>query len=1386
MTTYYIVAAGTAGTPDPGNVNGYPQIAAGTTITAQPGDIFIIDNAVNANITINAADGAATPVEVRFEQDLTALDTANAATVSFGANVEATVDIAAGVDANGLNLNAASATGLSVTAGDGSFVGQITGSPGTDSITAGDNVTFNGIVLNNSAQATIIAGDGATFDSILSLTASDSSMSMTVGNDATFNSAVTMSANNADRSFAVGDNAEFNSTLTMTGQGTAGDPNVMSFTAGDNLRIDGAVDMSASFAEQSLLTGSNASFGSSLSMILGTSEGTIIIGPDSDIFSSVNLNSTNSTVNFALDDRSVIGQSGSGSILAVGSNSDINLALGDFLSVNGAVVMSGSGNTQQIQGGSNVTINGNLDLGGSSNANGIQFGENLTLQGSYIGSANLSAPEYVELGDNWFVGGNIALGGGSDQLFLGVPSPSQVTTVTADGDGSDGLNVFAPAGQDAAFASAATAAGWAQNADGSWSPTAPNQNLTFGPMSYQNFDSAADPNAEPTWWTNPVFPGPDGIVQGTEQDDVIGAGYVDMQGDGVDGADGLDDTIVAGGGNDTVFGGDGNDLIVGDGVTPFAPEPTGFVALRNTDNLSDSSGVEANGIRAVDLVQLADGRLILVTSERGSLTDGIATWEIENDPNAATFGQIINPANGTTTNPNGTGAADQAARLGFLSQSGAGNGFDDIQSLASVTLPTGESYIFTADTATGTIGIARINADGSLTEGPSLTAAQLNGVQSLSVVEIGGQPILLAYAGGSSDSLMSFSIDPATGALTQLDRELDGSGAGENFLGGAGPGAGFVEGFTNSSGQTFVLATGNDGAQNGVSLWTINGAGQFTFQNARGDDQNGATETDPQGNTLGRDLLTPSGSQTGLNDSAAAAWAEIGGQTYVFVGGNDNDVTIFRVDPDTANDGTFDLTLVGQSDNIVNGISALMFLPSGDGGTLVIGGEQTGLTYIQVVVDPVTGVVTLNTALEGSVPDGIDPEAELADSESIAFLGGVLVSASDNDNGVAVMVTEASMTQPPGTTAGIAGDDILSGGAGSDTILGGDGNDTLLGGDGNDTLLGDAGADALDGGDGNDILDGGADNDTLTGGTGADVFVADGSADLVTDFDVTTGMGNGDSTDNDFVDLSAFYNETTLAAWNAANPGQSYNQALAWLRADQADGVLDSAGGLRLQDGGAAVNGTDLTAENTAVICFARDTGILTRRGRVAVQDLRLGDLVQTVDNGWRPILWIGSRKVLARGKVAPIRIEAGVLDNDRALILSPQHRVQVASRIAQRMFGETEVLVAAKELLVLPGVSSVEGTDVEYFHFLFDRHELVFSEGAVTESLFTGPEALKAIHPEGRAELKALFPELFGGACSALAPARFLIRGAQARGLIRRHAKNGQRIAYSKLTASC
>ncbi|WP_156127436.1 Hint domain-containing protein [Paracoccus sanguinis] len=194
-------------------------------------------------------------------------------------------------------------------------------------------------------------------------------------------------------------------------------------------------------------------------------------------------------------------------------------------------------------------------------------------------------------------------------------------------------------------------------------------------------------------------------------------------------------------------------------------------------------------------------------------------------------------------------------------------------------------------------------------------------------------------------------------------------------------------------------------------------------------------------------------------------------------------------------------------------------------------------------------------------------------------------------------------------------------------------------------------------------------------------------------------------------------------------------------------------------------------------ICFAAGTLVRTPTGEVAVETLKVGDLVMTRDNGAQPVRWIDStRRALRRGsRLAPVRIRAGALgDNlpESDLLVSPQHRMLVRSAIAQRMFGTDEVLVAAKQLLQIDGIDIADDLDeVVYVHFIFDRHEIVYANGAESESLYTGPEALKTLSPQAREEILALFPDLAEDALPE--PARVLASGRLGRKLAVRHAQN-------------
>lgn len=199
------------------------------------------------------------------------------------------------------------------------------------------------------------------------------------------------------------------------------------------------------------------------------------------------------------------------------------------------------------------------------------------------------------------------------------------------------------------------------------------------------------------------------------------------------------------------------------------------------------------------------------------------------------------------------------------------------------------------------------------------------------------------------------------------------------------------------------------------------------------------------------------------------------------------------------------------------------------------------------------------------------------------------------------------------------------------------------------------------------------------------------------------------------------------------------------------------------------------------IICFARGTSIATLTGQVPVEALKVGDMVETKDHGMQPIRWIGAT-VLDTAALAnfpnlrPIRIRAGALGlgaPHRDLVVSPQHRILVSSSIAQRMFDAREVLVAAKQLLEVDGIEVDEDMEaVEYFHILFDQHEVITSNGAQTESLFTGPQALQSVGAAAREEILALLPELALATYEARF-ARKLVPGRMGRQLASRHRNN-------------
>lgn len=166
-------------------------------------------------------------------------------------------------------------------------------------------------------------------------------------------------------------------------------------------------------------------------------------------------------------------------------------------------------------------------------------------------------------------------------------------------------------------------------------------------------------------------------------------------------------------------------------------------------------------------------------------------------------------------------------------------------------------------------------------------------------------------------------------------------------------------------------------------------------------------------------------------------------------------------------------------------------------------------------------------------------------------------------------------------------------------------------------------------------------------------------------------------------------------------------------------------------------------AKSFETICFVRGTRIEGENGEVSIETLRAGDVVKTLDHGFQHIRWIGSTRVPGRGVHAPVRIAAGALGNARALWVSQQHRMLLSGWKLELHFGVTAALVPSKHLVGFCGIEIVEVPTVEYFHMLFDRHEIVFSEGIESESFHPSAVGMGTLSEEARAEIYGLFPAL-------------------------------------------
>src|ERR1700738_3574702 len=143
------------------------------------------------------------------------------------------------------------------------------------------------------------------------------------------------------------------------------------------------------------------------------------------------------------------------------------------------------------------------------------------------------------------------------------------------------------------------------------------------------------------------------------------------------------------------------------------------------------------------------------------------------------------------------------------------------------------------------------------------------------------------------------------------------------------------------------------------------------------------------------------------------------------------------------------------------------------------------------------------------------------------------------------------------------------------------------------------------------------------------------------------------------------------------------------------------------------------TPRPTPNSCFLKGTKISTPSGDRLVQELQIGDEVQTLA-GRKTIKWIGYNKFTKeegrawQDSIMPVRVARFAIDDHTPhcdLYLSPHHCI---------FFNEAliPVMYLVNETSITQGTPS-DMSAIEYYHIALDTHEVIYAEGAMVESFF-------------------------------------------------------------------